>query len=295
MHGYFRRLAALSVAALAFTACSDSSGANMGTLTVRLTDAPFPFSEVARVDVFIKRVEARTVEPTNDEAADESRRGGWTTIASPDVSINLLDLAGGVTTNLGAATLATGTYNGFRLILDTERSTITLKDGTTPAIHWPSAGQSGIKIKLNEPIELTEDGSVITLDFDIGRSFVLRGNTASSGFNFKPVIRAVAQDITGTVTGSVRANTATGAGVSGATVEVLTAGSLLADNDPAHIVQTTATDVNGDFRFAFLLPGTYVLRATPAATSGFKPALLPGGLVVTAGTETSGQVIVVAP
>jgi len=295
MHGFFRRLTALSVAALAFSACSDSSGSNMGTLTVRLTDAPFPFSEVARVDVFIKRVEARNVEPTDDEAGDESNRGGWTTIASPEVSINLLDLAGGVTTNLGAATLATGTYNGFRLILDTDQSTITLKDGTTPAIHWPSAGQSGIKIKLDEPIELTEDGSVMTLDFDIGRSFVLRGNSASSGFNFKPVIRAVAQDITGTVTGSVRANTATGAGVSGATVEVLTAGSLLADNDPAHIVQTTASDANGDFRFAFLLPGTYVLRATPPAASGFKAALLPGGLVVTAGTETSGQVIVVAP
>lgn len=295
MHGFFRRLTALSVAALAFSACSDSSGSNMGTLTVRLTDAPFPFSEVARVDVFIKRVEARNVEPTDDEAADESSRGGWTTIASPDVSINLLDLAGGVTTNLGSATLATGTYNGFRLILDTDRSTITLKDGTTPPIHWPSAGQSGIKIKLDEPIELTEDGSVMTLDFDIGRSFVLRGNNTSNGFNFKPVIRAVAQDITGTVTGSVRANTTTGAGVSGATVEVLTAGSLLADNDPAHIVQTTASDANGDFRFAFLLPGTYVLRATPPAASGFKPALLPGGLVVTAGTETSGQVIVVAP
>jgi hypothetical protein len=267
----------------------------MGTLTVRLTDAPFPFSEVARVDVFIKRVEARNVEPTDDEASDESNRSGWTTIASPEVSINLLDLADGVTTNLGAATLATGTYNGFRLILDTDKSTITLKDGSTPAIHWPSAGQSGIKIKLDEPIELTEDGSVMTLDFDIGRSFVLRGNTAASGFNFKPVIRAVAQDITGSVTGSVRATSTTGAGVEGATVEVLTAGSLLTDNDPAHIVQTTATDANGDFRFAFLLPGTYVVRATPPATSGFKPALLPGGLVVTSGTETSGQIIVVAP
>jgi len=295
MHAFFRRLTALAAATLAFSACSDSSGTNMGTLTVRLTDAPFPFSEVARVDVYVIRVEARNAEPTDDEAADESRRGGWTTIATPDASFNLLDLASGRTTNLGAATLATGTYNGFRLILDTERSTITLKDGSTPAIHWPSAGQSGIKIKLDEPIELTEDGSVMTLDFDIGRSFVLRGNTAASGFNFKPVIRAVAQDITGKASGSVRANTATGAGVPGATVEVLTAGSLLADNDPAHIVQTTATDANGDFRFGFLLPGTYVVRATPPAASGFKPALLAGGLTITSGAETAVQIIVVAP
>ena len=295
MHAFFRRLTGLAAATLAFSACSDSTGSNKGTLTVRLTDAPFPFSEVARVDVYVVRVEARNVEPTDSEAADESSRGGWTTIATPDASFNLLDLAGGVTTNLGAATLATGTYNGFRLILDTERSTITLKDGTTPPIHWPSAGQSGIKINLDEPIELTEDGSVMTLDFDVGRSFVLRGNTAASGFNFKPVIRAVAEDITGTVTGSVRANSATGAGVADATVEVLTAGSLLADTDPAHVVQTTATDADGNFRFAFLLPGTYVLRATPPAASGFKPALLPGGLTITSGTETSGQIIVVAP
>jgi len=262
---------------------------------VRLTDAPFPFSEVARVDVFVTRVEARRSEPTEAEAEDETNRGGWTTIATPDVSINLLDLAGGVTTNLGAATLATGRYNGFRLILDTDRSSITLRDGSTPAIHFPSAGQTGIKVKLDEPIELTEDGSVVTLDFDIGRSFVMRGNTVDKGFNFKPVIRAVAQDITGSAIGSVRANSTTGAGVPGTSIEVLTAGSLLSDSDPAHVVATTATDANGDFRIAFLLPGTYVVRATPPAASGFKPALLPGGLTITSGAETLVQVIVVLP
>lgn len=295
MRRILRRLAAVSVAIFSIAACSDSSGTSMGTLTVRLTDAPFPFSEVARVDVFVIRVDARNAEPTDAEAADEASRGGWTTIATPNVSINLLDLDGGVTTNLGAATLATGRYRGFRLILDTNQSTITLTDATKPPIQWPSAGRTGIKINLDEPIELTEDGSVMTLDFDIGRSFVMRGNTAASGFNFKPVIRAVAEDITGSVTGSVLANTTAGAGVAGATVEVLTAGSVLADNDPTHIVGTTASDASGDFRIAFLLPGTYVLRATPPAASGFKPALLAGGLTITSGTETPGQVIVVTP
>ncbi len=295
MHGYFRRLSALSVVALAFSACAESSGPTMGTLTVRLTDAPFPFSEVARVDVFVTRVEARRSEPTEAEAEDETNRGGWTTIATPGVSINLLDLAGGVTTNLGAATLATGRYGGFRLILDTDRSTITLGDGSTPPIHFPSAGQSGIKVKLDQPIDLTEDGSVVTLDFDVGRSFVMRGNTVDRGFNFKPVIRAVAQDITGSAIGSVRATSTTGAGVEGASIEVLTAGSLLGDNDPAHVVATTATDANGDFRIAFLLPGAYVVRATPPVASGFKPALLAGGLTITSGTETLAPVIVVTP
>jgi hypothetical protein len=136
---------------------------------------------------------------------------------------------------------------------------------------------------------------VMTLDFDIGRSFVMRGNSPANGFNFKPVIHAVAQDVTGSVTGSVRANSATGAAVPDATVEVLTAGSLVTDADPTHIVRTTATDASGNFRIAFLLPGAYVLRATPPAASGFKPALLPGGLTITAQTETQNQIIVVAP
>jgi hypothetical protein len=295
MNNTLRLFAAIALGTFGLAACSDSSGTGSGLLTVRLTDAPFPFSNVASVDVFVVRVDARTAEPTDAEASDESIHEGWTTVATPNALINLLDLRNGTTTNLGAATLATGRYNGFRLIIDPSQSSITLKDGTHPAIQFPSAGHSGIKIKLDEPIELTENGSVMTLDFDIGRSFVMRGNSAAGGFNFRPVIRAVAQDITGSVTGSVRANTATGAAVPGATVEVLTAGSLLNDADPTHIVRSTSTDANGNFRVAFLLPGTYVLRATPPATSGFKPALLTDGLTITTGATTANQIIVVAP
>lgn len=295
MNKTLRLLAAFAITTFAAGACTDSSGTGTGLLTVRLTDAPFPFSEVARVDVYVVRIDAKTVSTTDEEAADESKHGGWTTVATPNTLINLLDLGEGRTMNLGATTLPTGIYRSFRLVLDTDQSTITLKDGSEPPIHFPSAGKSGIKVKLDEPIQLTENGSVMTLDFDIGRSFVLRGNKAGNGFNFKPVIHAVAQDVTGSVTGSVHANTATGAAVPDATVEVLTAGSLVTDSDPTHIVRTTKTDASGNFRIAFLLPGAYVLRATPPTASGFKPALLPGGLTITAQTETQNQIIVVAP
>ena len=295
MNRTIRRFAAFVIGTFALVACSDSSGTGTGLLTVRLTDAPFPFADVASVNVYVIRVDAKTAETTDEEAADEANHNGWTTIATPNALINLLDLGSGKTMNLGATTLATGNYRSFRLVIDTDKSTITLKDGTTPPISFPSAGHSGIKVKLDEPIQLTENGSVMTLDFDVGRSFVLRGNRAANGFNFKPVIHAVAQDITGSVTGSVHANSATGAGVPNATVEVLTAGSLINDADPTHIVRSATTDANGSFRIAFLLPGTYVLRATPPAASGFKPALLTGGLTITARTETQNQAIVVAP
>ena len=286
-------LAACAIGAIA-TGCSDTSGTGTGLLTVRLTDAPFPFSDVADVDVYVVRVDAKQATSTDEEAEDESSEG-WTTIATPNALINLLDLGSGKTVNLGAATLPTGTYQSFRLILDTDKSSITLKDGSKPPISFPSAGHSGIKVILDQPIHLTENGSVTTLDFDIGRSFVMRGNDVSKGFNFKPVIHAVAQDITGSVSGSVHANSATGAAVPGATVEVLTAGSLLNDSDPTHVVRTTTTDANGNFSIAFLLPGVYVVRATPPTASGFKPALLTGGLTIAKGTETANQVIVVGP
>jgi hypothetical protein len=295
MNRTIRRFAALVIGAFAVAACSDSSGTGTGLLTVRLTDAPFPFSDVARVDVFVVRVDAKTASTTEEEAADEANHDGWTTVATPNALINLLDLGSGKTMNLGATTLATGNYQSFRLILDTDQSSITLTDGTTPPIFFPSAGHSGIKVNLDAPIQLTEDGSVMTLDFDIGRSFVMRGNNAANGFNFKPVIHAVAQDITGSASGSVHATSATGAVVPDATVEVLTAGSLIGDTDPTHIVSSTKTDASGNFTFAFLLPGTYVLRATPTAASGFKPALLTGGLTITSQTETKDLVIVVAP
>src|SRR2546423_1717470 len=294
MIGIIRRCAASLLGLFALTACSDSSGTGTGLLTVRLTDAPFPFSDVTSVKVFVVRVDAKRAVVGDDEVADENHLDGWTTVATPNALINLLDLDG-KTTNLGATTLATGNYQSFRLVLNTDKSAITLTDGSTPPISFPSAGHSGIKVILDKPIQLTENGSVMTLDFDIGRSFVMRGNKTSNGFNFKPVIHAVAQDITGSVSGSVHANSATGAAVPNATVEVLTAASLLNDADPAHLVRSTSTDANGTFRIAFLLPGTYVLRATPPAASGFKPALLPGGLTITTGTETSNQVIVVAP
>ena len=151
-----RLFAAIALGTLGVAACSDSSGTGTGLLTVRLTDAPFPFSNVASVDVFVVRVDARTAEPTDDQASNESDQRGWTTVATPNALINLLDLRNGTTTNLGATTLATGTYNGFRLIIDPSQSSITLKDGTHPAIQFPSAGHSGIKINLDKPIELTE-------------------------------------------------------------------------------------------------------------------------------------------
>lgn len=279
----------LAVLALA-GACDDNTAPATGELTVLLTDAPFPFEQVARADVHVVRIDAKLDAADDADFDDPAPDGddpanGWVTIASPDRSYDLLQLRNGATANLGQATLPTGRYRSFRLILDTDRSSVTLVDGTvltgasTPGIEWPSAAETGIKIQLDEPIDVTADGTVMVLDFDLARSFVLRGNRIEqNGLLFTPVVRATATDITGSIAGTVVTGE-TPEPVEGAVVELLAP-------DAEAAVRTTATDALGRFAFPFVLPGTYEVRATGAAESGLGTASA-ADVEVATGEETS--------
>ncbi|HYN83070.1 MAG TPA: DUF4382 domain-containing protein [Gemmatimonadaceae bacterium] len=297
MKNTLRILSVLAGAGLGATACGESGGLPLLTgtaqLTVQLTDKPFPFSEVKRVDIFVERVDAKPAETPASEAEDPSATSGWTTLVTPNTLINLLDLTNGKTANLGVATLPAGTYRSFRMVIDTDKSSITLNNDTKPDVKWPAAGINGIKIILDEPVVVASPSNLL-IDFDVGRSFVLRGNSISqNGLIFKRVLRGTSQQSTGSVAGSVRAETAAGAGVAGATVEVLKNGTALTDTNDNNVVRTGMTDGSGNFTLAFLPPGTYVVRATPPDASGYKPALLTDGLTVTAGTAVTGKTIVV--
>jgi hypothetical protein len=298
MKRHFGALAALAIAGtLGLAACDDGNGptlTNSGKVNVLLTDAPFPLSEVKSVNIFVTRIDAKLADTDSAEAADTDDSSGWITLVSPNQSINLLTLTNGQTSNLGIATIPVGTYKSFRMIIDADQSNITLNDDTKPEIKWPSAGKNGIKIMLDEPFDVTSGTTTLLVDFDVGRSFVMRGNSISqNGLLFKPVIHATTQQNTGTITGSVRADNASGAGIAGATVEVLKAGTPLNDTQSNNVVRTGVTDASGNFTLAFVPAGTYVVRATPTVASGYKPALLTGGAVVTAGTTLSNQVIIV--
>ena len=113
-----------------------------------------------------------------------------------------MDLQNGVSVALGEAAVDAGTYRSIRLILDTQQSSVTLKNpamtltGTSsPSILFPSAGNTGIKVLFDSPIQVAEGATtVVLLDFDAGQSFVVRGNTImQNGLLFKPVINASIQ------------------------------------------------------------------------------------------------------
>ena len=207
-----RRLA-LSAAPLAAAvlaaACADSgpTASATGRLTVQLTDAPFPYDSVSRVDIFVVRADAKRDDADSSAAAqdvgdDGKNRGGWVTIAEPKGAYEMTALRNGVVAPLGVASLPAGTYRAFRLIIDPAQSSVTLKNGTvlngtsSPGIVWPSAGRTGIKMRLAQPVTVPEAKEGVApptflIDFDLNESFVLRGNSlGQNGLLFKPGVKA---------------------------------------------------------------------------------------------------------
>ncbi len=215
------------VAAMLAAACSSDSGSSIpglvsnGTVVVQLSDAPFLTDSVQSVDVFVVEADGRLATTDDNDAntnVDNAASGGWTVLATPNQSFDLLSLQNGATTTLGQGGLTAGTYSGFRLIIDQSKSSVTLKNGTvltgtsSPGIKFPSASKSGLKINLSKPLVIV-GGATTTLlvDFDVNDSFVLRGNTiAQNGLLFKPVINGTIIDAA-TVNANVRLANATDA------------------------------------------------------------------------------------
>jgi hypothetical protein len=193
----------------ALIGCSDNSAdlaPGQGRIALRLTDAPFPLDSVQSIDVFVVRVEAKLEATTEADAAlsvqgDDASSDGWIVLATPNAAFDLMDLQDGVNVFLGDAAVAAGSYRSLRLILDTNQSSVTLKNGMTltgassPSIMFPSAGKTGIKVNFDTPIPVDEGETTnVLIDFDAEQSFVMRGNAiAQEGLLFKPVIRATIQ------------------------------------------------------------------------------------------------------
>lgn len=197
-------VAGLVAIAAVVLACGESSTqAGQGFLEVRLTDAPLSADSVDAVNVFVVRVDVRVGEAEEAEAADleddpeDDGDGGWVTVAEPGAAFNLVVLQGGVTALLGVSPVPAGPFHAIRLVIDETQSNIVLKNGTvlsgeaSPFVKFPSGAQSGIKVRLAEPIEIVAGQTVVTLiDFDLTQSFVMRGTAMQNGLIFRPVLRA---------------------------------------------------------------------------------------------------------
>ena len=225
--------------------CEDEkSGAN-GRLVIKITDAPFPFELISEANVTITKIEARI--------ADKGDEHPYVVLSTDTMSFNLMDLRNGITAELAEIEIESGTYDLIRLY--TGDASIVTSEGEVFDMKVPSGPQTGIKLFIEPALRI--DGGLteeLILDFDLSRSFVLKGNAYTpagiKGFNFKPVIRVINSSTTGRVEGMVKDT---------ASVVVGNA-SVWVENDT--VVATTFSDTTGYYNIIGIPTGMYTIFCT---------------------------------
>ena len=234
-----------------------------GTTAVFLTDAPFPFDRIARVDIHVVEIALSTTADTSEGAPD------WVVVASPDRTFNLLDLQNGSTALLGRAVVPPGRYRAVRLVFDPARSTLTGAGGEliatrtapgAPGINWQAKGdRPSLFALVEEGMGIGENGEDIVLDFDVGRSFLYDGGAE---YTFIPFLRAIVRAGSGAAAGRlVRA--ADDVPIAGAVVSLHIAPDSGAQVGP--LLATTRSGADGRFTASFLRPGRYQVVADDLA------------------------------
>ena len=165
----FALLALLSVFVFAAQACQDS-GNGTAEVVVMLTDEPSDYIESA--DVTFSRVYLKGG-PNDVDLLDPEE---------DTVTYDLLELRDGLEARLAGGMIPAGEYAQLRMVVESATVTlvegVTFTDGTSTAtLFVPSGMQSGIKVKLAEPI-VAEDGSltIVVVDFDVDENFVIHGD-----------------------------------------------------------------------------------------------------------------------
>jgi hypothetical protein len=287
--GAFALLSLLSLILVA--ACGDSLGVadvaagddssdtlpggtpQVALVRVVLTDAPVDYIAEALVD--IGRV---TLVPGGE--------GGHIVLSEDgtDGFVNLLDFQDAVTTPIGEAEIEPGEFSQLRMIVEAAHVKLkegyTFRDGTTEMeLKVPSGAQTGIKLNLKDaedggPVTIVPGETVLVLDFDVSRSFVLNGNFETPagvhGVHFKPTLRVVAMDVAASISGVVTT------AVDGVSVEGLTVTAEPTDAGTVEGYQTMAgtaiTDADGAYTIHFLVPGAYEVSVSVDEGLATEPA-----------------------
>jgi len=185
-------VALLAVAATGCSSADRSLSAGDSSVRVLLTDAPSDIIADAEVTISAVLLVPGSGEDDSDAVALLGPGDG------PRV-FDLMDLHNGLSALLAERIVPAGNYSQLRLIVD--QASVTLVDGTTfrdgsstRELTVPSGAQTGIKVRLDEPIEADEDMvTIVVVDFDVDNSFVLQGNpdtpSGLQGVSFTPVLR----------------------------------------------------------------------------------------------------------
>src|SRR5437016_11840537 len=272
-------LTALAAVALSWAGCyqDDASVTALQAvrpqITVRLTDAPFPYDSLHSVNIYVVRIEANT-------AADTSGGGQWALITEPRKPFDLLALQQGATAILGQGEMPAGQYHSVRMTIDTSLSSITWNDAAQHAAQVNWHGFSAVYAFVEYPVNVATQGADIVLDFDIGRSFQYR-YYGTNAFDFMPNLRAINSAAAGAIAGTVTQNPAgTTSPVPNAQVYVYT------DSIESNLEATGRSDQAGHYKVGFLPPGSYFVKIEEPFIPSLEPVVTPNVQVTVGGTAT---------
>ncbi|GGD39091.1 DUF4382 domain-containing protein [Muriicola marianensis] len=283
----------LGLLVLASCSKSETNSPEMGSLSIQLTDAPFPHDMVAEANVTIFKIEARYHGDDEDYEGEGEEHSGmdeensmeddsessFVVLMEEEITVNLLDLTNGVTETLVDVDIPAGVYDLFRVYVRDANIVLDDENNTTYDLKFPSGESSGVKIFIDPPLVVTGGLSAdLLFDFDVCRSFVPRGKMGTAnfnGFNFKPVIKVSNLTTAGTLQGVISAV--------GETEIMLLEGAQITVSQEGEVVTTTFSGENGGYVVMGLDAGFYDLSVE---LEGYDPQTLEG-VVIDTGNYTT--------
>lgn len=265
-------------------------------VTIKLTDAPGDFK---RAVVTISEVELL--------GEGENNR---VVLLNQAKTTDLLTLANDTADLVKDATVPAGTYKELRFVITGAFIEVEQADGSTkiyasssdyeglPAgatvagsLQMPSYGQSGLKVKIADPVAVEGEQKVILVDFDVAQSFGRQAGN-SGQWVLSPVIKAAEITFSGTVTVTLtKGADVTLPAVNGQAITLADFSATLTNTSST--TETVAfTDANGDgtyeAQFKFLIPGDF--SASIVGPAGVTFATSPASAPVSVGSGKSVSV-----
>lgn len=222
----------LALLSLVIGCSSGTSPKEPGQLRLYLVDSPAAYEQV---NIVVDRVEVHQ--------ADTDSGSGWMVVNDSSETYDLLVLRNGANSVLGDQMLPAGKYTQIRLIIGAGSNIVV--DGTTYPLEIPST----TGVKLNHPFTI-ESGALylLTLDFQVEKSIV---QTGTGQYKLQPVIRVVANAVSGSVSGLITPASAQ---------------SVIRTEVGIDTVSAYADTSTGAFSLVALPAGIYDLAITPTDT-----------------------------
>ena len=243
----------------AASCANDNTTTPVGTLSLKLTDAPMHYDQFMSASITIDKI----------EIGNSAQANSFMTLTNTTMKYNLLELVNGMTSTMATMEIPAGDYNLMRLYISSTE--MKMLNGDLFTYNMAQDGYSGsgmmqngmmlnnqnrsIDIQLDHFMTISKGSmSEFLLDMDVDHSFMLEGVNYSNmmmsmtGFTFMPTMRFVDMSTSGTINGTVQDATEN---LPNATISLMHNGTLYT---------TTHSDENGHYAFIGIPEGMYTVE-----------------------------------